>query len=354
MNLILFTICLVFVCLQLVIVLVMLFVINKRGKASLSLPSDKKKLSIIIPFRNEAQRIGSLITSLNEMAVSDPNQIEIIFVDDHSTDRSVEEIKKSTNQISLLKNYGHGKKSAIQTGVKHARHEFILTLDADVVFDKNYLDTLLNYFQDDMLILPVKMRGYNLLSWLASIEFEWLQQFTFSTPSPVLCNGANLAFKKSSFIAHSVERSDEHIASGDDLFLLDIFRKKGEKIRRLNLKKLQVITSAPDNFSSLLKQRKRWAGKMKHLVSPQMVLAALFLITIQAVFIVSVCFSFYNFWWLMIVAIKYLAELFLTTHLPIIHRLGFVFIHQFYYPIYLISLILPVSDDEKWKQTTGQ
>ncbi|MBK7131068.1 MAG: glycosyltransferase [Crocinitomicaceae bacterium] len=353
MNWILFAFCLGMVCLQFLIALVMLSIIKKQN-SKITISSSDKDLSILIPFRNEAKRISSLIKSFNESVIAVPSQLEIIFIDDHSTDQSVEEIKKSKLPILLLKNEGHGKKSAIQTGVQQAKHEYILTLDADVAFDKNYLDTLLNYLQDDMLILPVEMTGHNLLSRLASVEFDWLQQLTFSTPSPLMCNGANLVFKKSSFTRYSSERTDELIASGDDLFLLKIFRQKNEKIRRINQKTFQVTTPAPDNFSSLLKQRKRWAGKMKYLVHPQIVMACIFLLAIQGVFIVSIYFSFYNSWWLIIPAIKYLAELFLTKNLPFFERLVLVMLHQFYYPLYLISLILPVSDDEKWKQNTSQ
>ncbi|MFX1498787.1 MAG: glycosyltransferase family 2 protein [Promethearchaeota archaeon] len=86
-------------------------------------------LSIIIPMYNEEKTIRDVLESL-------PNHklIEIIVIDDNSTDNSIEEIKKakSLNGIQIVKhskNKGYG--GAITTGMKHAKGEIVVCMDSD-------------------------------------------------------------------------------------------------------------------------------------------------------------------------------------------------------------------------------
>lgn len=86
-------------------------------------------LSIILPAYNEEKTVKQLLENL-------PNEksIEIIVIDDNSTDNSAREIKKVNNhrEIKLLKhkkNKGYG--GAVLTGIKHAKGDVIVTMDSD-------------------------------------------------------------------------------------------------------------------------------------------------------------------------------------------------------------------------------
>lgn len=73
------------------------------------------------------------------------DRIELIFVDDHSTDGSIEVIKahlKVPHRI-VISESEKGKKNAIHQGVLNAQHDYILTLDADVELKPFYLERLL-------------------------------------------------------------------------------------------------------------------------------------------------------------------------------------------------------------------
>lgn len=90
---------------------------------------DQILVSIILPAYNEKKTIKQLLESL-------PNHksIEIIVIDDNSTDKSAIEVKKVNNhrKIKLVKhkkNRGYG--GAIITGIKHASGEVIVTMDSD-------------------------------------------------------------------------------------------------------------------------------------------------------------------------------------------------------------------------------
>ncbi len=101
---------------------------------------SKKNLSIIIPIFNESSFITRLFEELKKFFNKD--NIEIVFVDDGSTDGSLDilkEIKKTKEYkfffkiIKLDINCGKGK--AIQTGINHAEGKYLLLQDADLELD---------------------------------------------------------------------------------------------------------------------------------------------------------------------------------------------------------------------------
>ena len=90
---------------------------------------DSKLLSIVIPVYNEEKTIRKVLEELPKN-----KSIEIILVDDHSTDNSLDEIKKAKNlnRIKVIKhekNQGYG--SALLTGINHATGDIIVTMDSD-------------------------------------------------------------------------------------------------------------------------------------------------------------------------------------------------------------------------------
>ncbi len=94
------------------------------------------KLSLVIPVCNEEQNLIPLFEKIISAMSKLQEDYEIIFIDDGSADRSLDEIKKiaKTNSnvkaISFKKNFGQT--SAIAAGFKHAAGEIIVTLDADL------------------------------------------------------------------------------------------------------------------------------------------------------------------------------------------------------------------------------
>ena len=104
------------------------------------LQENSKLLSIIIPVFNEVNFLYELFEQL-KLHFNEAN-IEIIIVDDGSTDGSSSILKKIKEKndfkflfkiIKLDINSGKGK--AIQTGIKHSAGEYILFQDADLELD---------------------------------------------------------------------------------------------------------------------------------------------------------------------------------------------------------------------------
>ena len=95
--------------------------------------------------------------------------------------------------------------AAINLGIASASHEVILTLDADVYFESDYLKSLTTLLLDsDCVILPVRLIApkNNVVQHLDALEFKSLQLATFGMAGiglPILANGANFLFKKTGF-----------------------------------------------------------------------------------------------------------------------------------------------------------
>lgn len=97
------------------------------------------KLSVIIPAYNEEKSIGETLKSLDKQTFKD---FEIILVDDGSTDRTLEVIKKFKN-IKIIEGEHNGPGFSRNLGVKKSRGKILVFVDADMTFDKDFLKYLI-------------------------------------------------------------------------------------------------------------------------------------------------------------------------------------------------------------------
>jgi glycosyltransferase involved in cell wall biosynthesis len=98
-------------------------------------------VTIIIPLYNKREIIGDTINSvLNQ----DYTNLEVLVVDDGSTDGSAEYIRMLSNsRIRLLEKENGGVSSARNWGIKHSNGDWILFLDADDILLKDCISTLI-------------------------------------------------------------------------------------------------------------------------------------------------------------------------------------------------------------------
>jgi biofilm PGA synthesis N-glycosyltransferase PgaC len=102
------------------------------------------------------------------------------------------------------------------------------------------------------------------------MEFAGLMGITAGSDArghPLMCNGANLAVERSAFLEAGGYRSNEKIASGDDLFLMMRIREYfGKDAVKFNFSKEALVTTEPENRpAGFLKQRMRWSSKNRYL-----------------------------------------------------------------------------------------
>ncbi|MFQ5531901.1 MAG: glycosyltransferase [Candidatus Nanoarchaeia archaeon] len=99
-----------------------------------------KTVSVIIPTYNEERDISECLNSLKKQALKN---LEIIVVDDGSKDKTIERIKKF-KRIKIIKGQHKGPGFSRNLGARSAKGDILVFIDADMVFDKDYLKNLIN------------------------------------------------------------------------------------------------------------------------------------------------------------------------------------------------------------------
>lgn len=91
-------------------------------------------LSVVVPVHNEAENIEPLLNEITA-ALTDFIEYEIIYIDDGSTDNTLNVLKKAQQTIPNLRVFHHekscGQSAAVFTGIKAAKFPVIATLDGD-------------------------------------------------------------------------------------------------------------------------------------------------------------------------------------------------------------------------------
>ncbi len=229
-------------------------------------------ISVIIAARNESGNIIPCLQSVCSQHYPE-HLLEILVVDDHSTDETASEVRSLNDQrISLLRlQEGTGKKAAISKGVKIATGKLIVTTDADCLCPPNWLRLLASFYEQKqyrMIAAPVAFhQEKNLLERFQSLDFLGMMSVTgagIHKQFMHMGNGANLTYEKETFEKLNGFEGIDHIASGDDILLMQKLAKNDPgQIGFLKNPQATVFTMAKPTWISFFSQRLRWATKSR-------------------------------------------------------------------------------------------
>ena len=239
------------------------------------------RFSIVVPARNEEANIKKCLDSL--LAQSYPTDFfEVIVIDDFSEDNTasiVEAIHQKHSHIKLLKlaNYYKAdeirsyKKKAIEKAVSQANGDWIITTDADCIAPVDWLKLYHQYIlahRPVFVAAPVMfIKEKGILNEFQVLDFLALQGITAAAVSAgkhSISNGANLAFEKSAFIAVGGYQGVDHIASGDDMFLMHKMKQTlSNRIGYLFHPNAIVRTKTMPTWNEFMMQRIRWSSKAR-------------------------------------------------------------------------------------------
>lgn len=348
----------------LICLLILLYGFKKVKILSDSNTTPALHFSIIIPFRNESSNLPFLLESIQ--ALNYPREMfEIIFINDESDDNSEKIIRKSINtndfSIQLIQNKRSSnspKKDAISEGIKHAQFNWIITTDADCTFTANWLKTLDSFISSvSHKINPMMICGPVLyisdgsflkeFQQLDGLSLQAVTMGSFGLDHPILCNGANMAYRKNAFVEVQGFSGNDHLASGDDIFLMEKFKTAfPNQVLFLKSRNAVVFTKPQPSWKSVILQRIRWASKtsqQKNIFSQTLGIVVLIVNIIFLILPILVFLDYKNsFPYLILLLLKTLADYFLVRKTVAFFNLNPNFFKFLYFPYIYSGIIILV------------
>jgi len=129
-------------------------------------------ISVVVPVFNEEENLPILVPRIVEVLNPLGKTYEMIFVDDGSADRSRHLLKEMVSQYPQIRILGFkkncGETAAGAAGLKEARGEIVITIDADLQNDPKDIPTMLKYLKD-----------YDMVTgWRQKREDSWVKRIT--------------------------------------------------------------------------------------------------------------------------------------------------------------------------------
>lgn len=330
--------------------------------------SDLPEISIVVCFRNEEDHLGKLIQCLTEQEYP-RHLIEILLLDDHSTDHSPEIARKAAENdyrihyIPLPANK-EGKHAALAEAMMHVSSEFIATTDADCIVPRGWLVSMTECIVRNgksLVLGSVKTEeGKNILTKFQALESCALQTVTTAYAkqhNPIMANGASMLFPIS-FFSDYLREDGRNVSTGDDTWLVHYAKKKKQLFTAFSKNPRGIVTTFPQTrLNDFINQRIRWLSKGKNYTDKDSRKTMQFIgfINLSLFFLFIGSFvhpllrgSFINFFFL-----KALADLLIiipsARHFKQTAILWYYPLFALAYPVYTLVLAIAAGRPYSWK-----
>jgi cellulose synthase/poly-beta-1,6-N-acetylglucosamine synthase-like glycosyltransferase len=318
-------------------------------------------LTVIIPFRNERERIPVFLSAIKK---STSLPALFLFVDDHSTDKTSDficaQLGNERFKILQLPDGQMGKKQAIREAMKQVETKWVLSMDADIHFSASYFHELNSSLSTEATVLPVLMKGkkwYHRIYELDVLLINAVNTGITGWNRPIIASGANLLYSKSAFETYDRFEQHKHMPSGDDIYLLRDFRNGGAMVSLSINPALAIVTETPQSFKEFIHQRLRWIAKTgdvgDNLSTTLSLIQAFFTFLFFGVIVYSLLFGLFDLA-LMTYCTKTAVDLVVFyPYFNLMNRLKswmFIPIYEVFFPLYsLLILLLMYTFRPVWK-----
>jgi len=255
------------------------------------------KVSVVVPAYNEEKNIKECIDSV--LSSNYPkNKLEVIIVDDGSTDNTLKILEKY-KKIRVLRQNHLGKVEALNKGIISSSNKFVLTLDADTTLDKNCIREIVKPLLDKGIGATTGNNNIknkkSFLSMFQNIEYHFtnLMRNSFSA---VFRQGAWIAgslacYRKSALKKIGYFKKD---TMAEDIDIALELKKAGYKT--VIVPKAFGHTIVPTKLKELYRQRVRWwIGTLQAIVKNRQLFSVKSAPSIQYLYISHFWWSFYAF-----------------------------------------------------------
>ncbi|MDT3403655.1 glycosyltransferase [Mucilaginibacter terrae] len=329
----------------------------RRPKQQIPAAQLNTKVSLLIAARNEEANIRATIEDV--LAQDYPKHLlEVIIIDDHSTDNTANIIRSyapqgikllQLNEAEKLNSY---KKKAIATAIGQSTGHLIVATDADCSMGSKWLSSVVSYYETHdwvMISSPVTyFKEKNLFERLQTLEFSYLIGIGaafIGNGRASTCNGANFAYRKDVFYEVGGFQGIDDLASGDDELLLQkVAERYPNRIGFLKQREAIVYTEAKPNLTEFMQQRRRWASKSTRYKDKKVVAMAVGIWLFNLSLLINVFAGFFNirFWelFLLQMLLKYLFEAaFLLPITAFFKRSNLVMLLSILSPIHILYFV---------------
>ena len=297
--------------LTLIYIVMLLFFRQGLFKLNSSLVRNQPFVSIIVPAHNEEKNLPRLLEALANQSYP-KNKLEIVLVDDRSTDNTHELMKhfaEMHDHVCVVKleesaNNTAPKKRAIQAAINVSKGQVILTTDSDSRPGPKWTQTMMQYYSDET-VMVLGYAPYSIDPPYDSLFHKMLALDYFAMGAvaaasvgmgyPSTSNGANFSYRKSAFEkAGGFGETTKWISGDDDLLLHRFYQKSLGRIEFAFHPDAAVFNLPPANFKQFFFQRVRFSSK--HLAYPvKMVSILAFIYLTHASLATLLLFSFFSY-----------------------------------------------------------
>ena len=335
--------------------------------------SQQPFVTVIVAARNEAENILNCLNSLLKLNYP-RSKVEFLIVNDRSTDKTGEIVKKfitkhsDFNYINITKKHPFlsGKASAISEALQNSTGEIIFITDADCVVPQNWVMEKVSYFREQVGIvagftLPKSLK--NRTSLFGKIQaIDWIYLLSIAAGAvgwklPLSCIGNNFAFRRQAYNdVGGYERVGFSLT--EDFALLQAVSKRTDWQIAFPINKSCLVLSEPiESIKAFFRQRKRWAfGGLKVRYYGKFIIGLGIFTHISI--LSSLLFTSQKLYLLSSIAIIIAADLILIIYsLNKLNMLSLVI----YYPIFkmfycfyilLLPLLILINKKVVWKDVT--
>lgn len=145
---------------------------------------DSPIVDIIVPVFNERDNLPDLLARLS--ALPDFAQFHLIFVDNASTDGSVEFIQSVANASVILHTHNRGYGASLRSGIAAARTEQIVIIDADCEYPPECIPVLLRALVDHNVVYASRLQGKSTARQAGMLPLKWWGNRIISTAYNIL------------------------------------------------------------------------------------------------------------------------------------------------------------------------
>ena len=193
------------------------------------------EVSVIVPVYNEERYLSDCINSILQQTYKD---IELILVDDGSTDRSgkiCDQFQANDNRIKVIHKKNGGLISAWKCGVNEAKNDYVCFVDSDDLIQKNHIrdmvDAILKHNVDMVISTVNKIEGDKLSPFIYSLQDGLIENYRDQFLSKILTDLDKVTERKlppnrwgkliqKKYILKNLKYVDDRVTYGEDLSII--------------------------------------------------------------------------------------------------------------------------------------